>query len=113
MYNKTGYFTNEYYRFGVVFIYKDGTLSNVYNTLGTDTINTTYKSGSLYDNSNEVILKRKYITIDDYGWIRNASDFFNNSGNYLNSKGVCKFEKSYKNDKVIFGIKFNIPKEVK
>ena len=34
MYNKTGYFNKEYYRFGVVFIYYNGTLSNVYNTLG-------------------------------------------------------------------------------
>jgi hypothetical protein len=34
MYNLTGYFNNEYYRFGVVFIYKNGSLSSVYNTLG-------------------------------------------------------------------------------
>jgi hypothetical protein len=36
MYNYTGYFNEEYYRFGVVFIYQNGTLSNVYNTLGLD-----------------------------------------------------------------------------
>jgi hypothetical protein len=34
IYNKVGYFNNEYYRFGVVYIYQNGTLSNVYNTLG-------------------------------------------------------------------------------
>jgi hypothetical protein len=34
MYNNVGYFNEEYYRFGVVFIYQNGTLSNVYNTLG-------------------------------------------------------------------------------
>ena len=33
IYYKTGYFDQEYYRFGVVFIYNNGTLSNVYNVL--------------------------------------------------------------------------------
>jgi hypothetical protein len=36
IYNKVGYFNNEYYRFGVVYIYEDGTLSSVYSTLGYD-----------------------------------------------------------------------------
>ena len=36
IYNKTGYAPDEYYRFGVVFIYQNGTLSNVYNTVGGD-----------------------------------------------------------------------------
>jgi len=36
MYNKVGYHNKEYYRFGVVFIYQNGTLSNVYNVLGGD-----------------------------------------------------------------------------
>jgi hypothetical protein len=36
VYNSVGYFNNEYYRFGVVFIYENGTLSNVYNTVGYD-----------------------------------------------------------------------------
>ena len=34
MYEKVGYFNDEYYRYGVVFIYENGTLSNVYNTVG-------------------------------------------------------------------------------
>jgi hypothetical protein len=54
MYSKVGYFNNEYYRFGVVFIYKNGTLSNVYNTLGGILSNSpiSYKTdtNTLYEN---------------------------------------------------------------
>jgi hypothetical protein len=62
IYNKVGYFNNEYYRFGVVYIYEDGTLSNVYSTLGYDmndgsvSLNNN-KGRKLYEESNEELLK--------------------------------------------------------
>lgn len=34
IYEYTGYHANEYYRFGIVYIRKDGSLTNVFNTLG-------------------------------------------------------------------------------
>jgi hypothetical protein len=60
MYNSVGYFNQEYYRFGVVFIYQNGTLSNVYNTLG-GSLNSKNPllsmSGQLYTSSgNEFLL---------------------------------------------------------
>lgn len=118
IYNKTGYFNQEYYRFGVVFIYKNGTLSNVYNTLGGIFNNDPNKKivtkpNTFYDVSG-AILKRKYIEIDDYGWIKNQDNFYNTVGEYLklNSKGVCKINQDSEKSNTIYGIKFDIPQEV-
>ena len=109
-YNNVGYFNNEYYRFGVVFIYQNGTLSNVYNTLGG-----LLKSNSedikvnipLYERESDIYLIRKYIKSDENGWIKSDDSI----GQYLNSRGVCKIEGNDSFDKSI-GIKFNIPDEV-
>jgi len=80
IYNKTGYFNQEYYRFGVVFIYNNGTLSNVYNTLGgTLSINSDNKpslslEGSLYSiTEDNIYLSRNYIKVDDKGWIKEGN----------------------------------------
>ena len=115
IYNNVGYFDQEYYRFGVVFIYQNGTLSNVYNTLGCElqrdsAKKVTYKSGTLFTQNN-IILNRNYIEIDDSGWIKNSETYFNN-GEFLNSKGVCKFNYNIENNNTILGIKFSIPDEV-
>ena len=94
IYNKVGYFNKEYYRFGVVFIYNNGTLSNVYNTLGytfekKDTP-VSYNSGTMfvdlsendeewsgYDKEiqNETFLSkdglqlRNFVKLTETGWI--------------------------------------------
>ena len=114
MYNNVGYFDQEYYRFGVVYIYNNGTLSNVYNTFGYD-LKMAYDIPSCKVNfyeqeNNSPILYRKYIKIDDLGWIPEG---FSNTAYNANSKGVCKINEGINNseDKVL-GIKFNIPKEV-
>lgn len=124
MYNLTGYFNNEYYRFGVVFIYKNGTLSSVYNTLGgvltSSRINYKTNPNTLYeDTPNSPILVRKYIQTDDFGWIKNASDFFKRNDNSniecINARGVCKIDwKSQQkiNDDTVLGINFYIPPSV-
>ena len=115
-YNQTGYFDNEYYRFGVVFIYNNGTLSNVYNTLGGEIVEDPikHKDNSFWiSKEDSPILKRKYISIDDYGWINNYSEIFDNTTSELNSKGVCKLstEDPLSNNQIL-GIKFNIPEVV-
>ena len=115
IYNKTGYFNQEYYRFGVVFIYQNGTLSNVYNTLGTELTSTkiTYKQNTLYQPTEQsYLLKRNYIEIDDQGWIKKASDFYDSLTYSANSKGVCKLNLESINQNTILGIKFSIPEEV-
>jgi len=53
MYNKVGYMNQEYYRFGVVFIYNNGTLSNVYNTLGGIINNEIIESVDIYKDTTD------------------------------------------------------------
>lgn len=119
IYNKTGYFNQEYYRFGVVFIYQNGTLSNVYNTLGTELTSDRgfmYKTDTLFEEV-DIYKKRTYIEIDDDGWIKNSDKFFEfdsqNTYYTLNSKGVCRLNYEGKfDDNTIFGIRFFIDDEV-
>ena len=109
MYNKVGYFGDEYYRFGIVFIYQNGTLSNVYNVLGYDmNKQVTYSSNtSLFTEDNGIYI-RNFIKVDNEGWIVNNGEY--NSSTKLNSKGVCKIKTDYNNS---YSVKFEIPKEVK
>lgn len=114
IYNKTGYFNQEFYRFGVVFIYQNGTLSNVYNTLGgtLEDEESLSLDGNLYTNIDDISLKRNYIKIDDNGWIKD-SDGYELYGSNLNSKGVCQL--NYQNeydDSTLFYVKFKVPGEV-
>ena len=117
IYNKTGYFNQEYYRFGVVFIYQNGTLSNVYNTLGgvltegkDSSPSLSLKEHQIYNTSNEVILTRNYIKVDESGWIDSSNI---DKGSQLNARGVCQlnYEEEY-SDNDIFYIKFTVPKDV-
>jgi hypothetical protein len=110
MYNRVGYFGDEYYRFGIVFIYQNGTLSNVYNVLGYDMNKevTYYDKASLFIKNNNGIYIRNFIKVDNEGWIVNNGEY--NSSTKLNSKGVCKIKTNYNNS---YSVKFKIPKEVK
>ena len=125
IYNTTGYFNNEYYRFGVVFIYNNGGLSSVYNTMGgiitDENLNfIQYKEFddnnvnnlNLYEDSNSPVLIRKYIQTDDFGWIKNGSHYYSGSLEYLNAKGVCKIKTSTIDDNTVLGVGFNIPTSV-
>jgi len=70
--NIVGYFNNEYYRFGVVFIYQNGTLSNVYNTLGfelTDEKETPIIVDKEIFKTNGSVVTREYISVTEDGWI--------------------------------------------
>ena len=113
IYNKTGYFNKEYYRFGVVFIYQNGTLSNVYNTLGgvLSGPHSLELEADIY-NQDGIVLKRNYIKVDDDGWVKDG-DYNIFSGEYVNARGVCKFNYTEQyHDNTIFSIKFNVPGEV-
>lgn len=114
IYNLTGYFDKEFYRFGVVFIYQNGTLSNVYNTLGLELQSKStleYNTGTIYENSDNILLTRKYIKTDDFGWVKD-SDTILSGGTYVNGRGVCKFNYGVKYDSQVLGVKFTIPEEV-
>ena len=113
IYNKTGYFNKEFYRFGVVFIYQNGTLSNVYNTLGynlTAEENTIQYKDPLYQEIGKGFLKRNYIKVDDFGWI--SKDQFESSNiKYINARGVCRFDIPEEESKIL-GVKFTLDSEV-
>lgn len=118
IYNKVGYFNEEYYRFGVVFIYQNGTLSNVYNVLGgelNDSADDTIKlniNGNLFKKEeNNIVLIRQYVKIDENGWVK-TSDSYNLSGKNINSRGVCHFNLDSISESSVLGVKFNIPQEV-
>lgn len=113
MYNNVGYFNQEYYRFGVVFIYQNGTLSNVYNTLGGNLQdNEKLKlDGKLFKKDSSITLVRQYVKVDDNGWVKPDSGY-ELEGLNINARGVVHFNKELVEENTILGIKFNIPQEV-
>ena len=122
IYNKTGYFNKEFYKFGVVFIYDNGTLSNVYPTLGglltsennssDEAENNLNIKGDLHSKLNEITLIRNYIKVDENGWIKQG-EAYELTGQYINARGVCQLNyKEEYDDSTVFYVKFKIPKEV-
>jgi hypothetical protein len=78
LYYKLGYFPTEYYRFGIVYILNDGTLTPVFNIRGGDlSVKTISDDWTLLKN----------INCNDEGLIENS--IF-----YENTKGVVKFSNS-------------------
>ena len=77
IYNKTGYQKNEFYRFGVVYILNNNTLSPVFNIRGAiyNNSNDVCSQQNLYDDFN----KRKYIQYDEStGIILSNTNFLEN-----------------------------------
>lgn len=110
IYNKVGYWNEEIYRFGVVYIMKDGSLSPVYNIRGKNGIpkfeelQFAYLQSDLwkYENNEKV---RNYIPIDE-------STFDVSGTSYLeNAKGVLRINTDSDSRKV-YGIGIAIPTEV-
>lgn len=110
IYNKVGYWNEEIYRFGVVYIMKDGSLSPVYNIRGKNGIpkfeelQSAYLQSDLwkYENNEKV---RNYIPIDE-------STFDVSGTSYLeNAKGVLRIHTDSDSRKV-YGIGIAIPTEV-
>lgn len=110
IYNKVGYWNEEIYRFGVVYIMKDGSLSPVYNIRGKNGIpkfeelQSAYLQSDLwkYENNEKV---RNCIPIDE-------STFDVSGTSYLeNAKGVLRINTDSDSRKV-YGIGIAIPTEV-
>lgn len=110
IYNKVGYWNEEIYRFGVVYIMKDGSLSPVYNIRGKNGIpkfeelQSAYLQSDLwkYENNEKV---RNYIPIDE-------STFDVSGTSYLeNAKGVLRINTDSDSRKV-YGIGIAIPTEI-
>lgn len=94
IYNRTGYHDEEFYRFGIVYIRKDGSLTNVYDVLG----NIQLSNG----NKNENILTFQQGEEWNFDAVIDFKGKFNN-------KGVCRFNNVCEDIKDIIGIKFNFP----
>ena len=101
IYDKTGYWGNELYRFGVVYILNNGELSPVFNTRG-GVIDTSpeFTGTSVYSNG-----KRTYISYDEETFKVYDSKMLNE-----NVKGVVKLIPDNDTD-TIYGISFKISKE--
>ena len=107
IYHFLGYWNNEIYRLGIVYILKDNSLSPVFNIRGRDEIPTytqgLYTDTPLYDAQG----KRNYISI-------NESDYTISSNGYIeNAMGVCRFvnETDTNTDKIAYGIDIRIMQE--
>ena len=106
IYNYVGYWPEEIYRFGIVYILSDNTKTSVFNI----------KGANLCDIQNpEKILntplskngKREYLNVnEENGLIEGGHSEFLENG-----RGVVRFGKA-SSDKII-GVQFNIPEEVK
>ena len=87
IYYNVGYWNEEYYRLGIVYIYEDGSLSPVFNILGYRTANSKYSEAESFyvledDDNNDITLfnipsvyntegERNYLSIDESGNVFN------------------------------------------
>lgn len=109
IYNKLGYWNDEIYRFGVVYIFNNGTLSPVFNVLGTAQLTETNDSKpedsapkypAMYIND-----VRQYLSIDKDNYQLILLD-----GKQYNSKGVSRIKyngNQFGETSLAIGIKFN------
>ena len=120
IYNKVGYWNHEIYRFGIVYIMSNNTLSHVYNIRGVDGLsqNTKYSSIPMYNEDGE----RNYIITeeDTYRIVTEATSYSGTvsidvSNHELeNAKGVVSLaaDKNGVNAQQIYSIQIKVDKEV-
>lgn len=111
IYNKVGYWGDEIYRFGIVYILYDNSLSDVFNIRGIDKLSTdtVYSSFDLYKDG-----ERNYIPINeiDNRIIPEGTSVHSNT-NLENSKGVVRLTPNItQNIQHVYGIKISTSKEV-
>lgn len=87
VYHKVGYWPDEYYRFGIVYIYDNNQLSPVFNIQGYDASKTDDERILQDIIFNKIGSKFEF---QDY----EPDDYFFNKEIFANSKGVFKFKKS-------------------
>lgn len=109
IYNKVGYHNDEIYRFGIVYILPDNTLSEVYNVRGAYKINESFNEYSNIEFINQETKERVYINFDEQYYNIITTDSEQNK-TLENAKGVVSID-NYKLNTVI-GINFAVSKEV-
>ena len=100
IYQYTGYHIGELYRFGIVYIRQDNSLTDVFNVLGDNDLNNLENETSAYTINQEDLKSMDFVT----------DTFIPNTNNKYNIKGVCRINPSKENLKLtdIIGIKFSI-----
>ena len=102
IYNKTGYWGNEIYRFGIVYIMRNGDLSPVFNVRGNKDVGT-FNDGEY---TQIPIIKdgsRNYISYNEETFIVNN----NSTGLFENVKGVVSFAPN-KDTSTIYSVDFRV-----
>ena len=98
IYNFTGYWPEEYYRFGIVFILNNYSLSSVFNVRGR----------SLNDPF-ALPVDIQHINYNDNGFILDSN---NKPYDFDNIHGVCQFPKETQILNQLIGVQFQVPKNV-
>ena len=115
IYDKVGYWPGELYRFGIVYILNDGTLTPVFNVRGIKDIPEASKIKDRLDKYSEFGFidnyeNRTYITYNE-----ETNIILSNEGkastDLENCKGVISFPESSSND--VYGIQFKLPSKQK
>lgn len=120
IYNKTGYWPEEFYRFGIVYILPNNQLTPVFNVRGAMNIGATSKQFSnigVYTKEEEEGRDRRYIQYNENNFLL-SEGIDSNSYTRENVKGVCRFvypNETFNNrgDISIFRVDFEIPSEVR
>lgn len=89
IYYHVGYWNEEFYRFGIVYIYQDGTTSPVFNVRGKEGIPTVNGDGISTDTIESSYSTSKYKD-DKNGITYDSSTFIYKKATLENCKGVCR-----------------------
>lgn len=105
IYNRTGYWNHEIYRFGVVFIYNNGTISPVFNTRGISGLNSKTEYTSLEITNDGKVAE---ILYDENNFLLKEGK----QNEKENIKGVVQIDTSDIGYNNIIGITFDVKPEV-
>lgn len=108
IYNKTGYWDQEIYRLGIVYILNDGSLSPVFNIRGSadigvykeDQINPPYSKFKVWEEKDGQLIRKK-VQFNEESYLVNGGKFLENV------KGVVRF-KATKDTNTIYGIDIRV-----
>lgn len=122
IYNKVGYWNHEFYRFGIVYILSNNSLSPVFNIRGIENLNadTVFSNIPLYKEENGIKVRNYIISEEDSNKIISEDISYGSSiqenssviSNLENSKGVISINMPPSDSQQIYSINFNIDKEV-
>ena len=126
IYNYVGYWPEEIYRFGIVYIMANGTLSPVFNVLGVQDLFRQTNATSLYQHlplqkDNNGVVEREKLTIDEAeyslvpDWKEGVAVYQEVKNNSYNSKGVVRMPAAWfigNTDRTLLSINFYVPKEL-